>query len=103
LVEYKENITKVKVCKGSKEFNTTAVFVSNEQDFVVLKSEEKICNFGPEICEKMCSGNIYLCGHFTNEIDQLKICKKDGWLKSSKTERIKSLIFLNLNLISQNT
>ncbi|CAK5080675.1 unnamed protein product [Meloidogyne enterolobii] len=90
LVEYKENVTKVEVYKDSKEFNTTAVFVSNEQDFVILKSEEKICNFGPEICEKMCCGSIYLCGGFTNEIDKLKPCRKNGCLQSSKTERIKS-------------
>ncbi|CAK5082394.1 unnamed protein product [Meloidogyne enterolobii] len=92
-LKYKENVTKIKVCKGNKEFNTTAVFVSHEQDFVVLKSETKICDFGPQICEKMCSGSIYLCGGFTNEIDKLKPCRKNGCLQSSKTERIKSLIF----------
>ncbi|CAK5085184.1 unnamed protein product [Meloidogyne enterolobii] len=89
-LKYKENVTKIKVCKGNKEFNTTAVFVSHEQDFVVLKSETKICDFGPQICEKMCSGSIYLCGGFTNEIDKLKPCRKNGCLQSSKTERIKS-------------
>lgn len=65
--------------------------ISIEQDFVILKSEKKICDRGPHICKTQCSGLILLCGCYTNEFDKLEQCKKEGCLQSPETIVLRSL------------
>nr|CAD2148485.1 unnamed protein product [Meloidogyne enterolobii] len=90
-VEYKKDVTQVKVyAQDGTEYNTVVKHISIEQDFVILKSEKKICDRGPHICKTQCSGLILLCGCYTNEFDKLEQCKKEGCLQSPETIVLRS-------------